>query len=121
MGVSTRKVRQVLEKMGGFSLSASTVSCVAQELDERLSEFRDRRLDGEEWPYLMVDATYVKARRRGRTVNVAVLVVAGVNGGGRREVLTWRLAECESEAGRGVPRAAAARRVGRAVGRLRRP
>jgi len=97
MGVSTRKVRQVLEKMGGFSLSASTVSCVAQELDERLSEFRDRRLDGEEWPYLMVDATYVKARRRGRTVNVAVLVVAGVNGGGRREVLTWRLAECESE------------------------
>ena len=45
MGVSTRKVKRVLEKMGGFELSASTVSCVAQELDEKLTEFRQRRLD----------------------------------------------------------------------------
>ena len=97
MGVSTRKVKQVLQTMGGFSLSAATVSCVAQELDERLAEFRDRRLDGNEWPYLMVDATYVKARRRGRVVNTAVLVVAGVNDEGRREILTWRVAEAESE------------------------
>jgi len=97
MGVSTRKVKQVLEKMGGFSLSAATVSCVAQELDERLAEFRDRRLDGNEWPYLMVDATYVKVRRRGRVLPQAVLVVAGVNDGGRREILTWRLADAESE------------------------
>ena len=83
--------------MGGFSLSAATVSCVAQELDEKLAEFRTRRLDGNEWPYLMVDATYVKVRRRGRTMNVAVLVVAGVHDGGRREILTWRLADVESE------------------------
>ncbi len=97
MGVSTRKVKQVLEKMGGFSLSASTVSCVAQELDEKIAEFRGRRLDGNEWPYLMVDATYIKVRRRGRVVNMAALVVAGVNDDGRREILTWRLAEAESE------------------------
>jgi len=97
MGVSTRKVKQVLQKMGGFSLSAATVSCVAQELDEKLAEFRGRRLDGNEWPYLMVDATYVKTRRRGRVVNAAVLVVAGVNDSGRREILTWQLAEVESE------------------------
>ena len=45
MGVSTRKVKRVLEKMGGFELSASTVSCVAQELDETLTGFRQRRLD----------------------------------------------------------------------------
>jgi transposase-like protein len=97
MGVSTRKVKNVLEKMGGFSLSAATVSCVAQELDEKLAEFRNRRLDGEIWPYLVVDATYVKVRKKGRVVSQAVLVVAGVNGSGTREILTWRLADVESE------------------------
>jgi len=96
MGVSTRKVKHVLEKMGGFELSASTVSCVAQELDEKLTEFRQRRLDDETWPYLMVDATYVKVRKRGGVRNQAVLVVAGVNGSGRREILTWRVADVES-------------------------
>ncbi len=97
MGVSTRKVKRVLEKMGGFELSASTVSCVASELDEKLTEFRQRRLDEHTWPYLMVDATYVKVRKRGRVVDQAVLVVAGVNDAGRREILTWRLADVESE------------------------
>ncbi len=97
MGVSTRKVKHVLEKMGGFELSASTVSCVAAELDEKLSEFRQRRLDEHIWPYLIVDATYVKVRKKGRVVNQAVLVVAGINEDGRREVLTWRMADMESE------------------------
>jgi len=97
MGVSTRKVKRVLEKMGGFELSASTVSCVASELDEKLAEFRRRRLDAHTWPYLMVDATYVKVRKNGRVVDQAVLVVAGVNEAGRREILTWRLADVESE------------------------
>src|SRR5690606_6657857 len=89
-------VSKVLEKMGGFELSASTVSCVAQELDETLTAFRDRRLDGDIWPYLMVDATYVKVRRNGRVGSRAVLVVAGINGEGRREVLTWRVGDTES-------------------------
>jgi len=97
MGVSTRKVKNVLEKMGGFSLSASTVSCVASELDEKLTEFRQRRLDTHTWPYLMVDATYVKVRKRGAGENLAVLVVAGINDAGHREILTWRLADAESE------------------------
>jgi len=97
MGVSTRKVKKVLEKMGGFELSASTVSCVASELDEKLTEFRQRRLDDHVWPYLMVDATYVKVRKQGRVRNQAVLVVSGVNDAGQREILTWRLADVESE------------------------
>jgi transposase-like protein len=97
MGVSTRKVARVLQKMGGFDLSAATVSCVAQELDEKLSEFRARRLDEHAWPYLAVDACYVKARKHGRVVDQAVLVVAGINQEGRREILTWRLADVESE------------------------
>lgn len=97
MGVSTRKVKHVLEKMGGFELSASAVSCVAAELDEKLAAFRQRRLDEHTWPYLMVDATYVKVRKKGRVVTQAVLVVAGVNDAGRREILTWRPADAESE------------------------
>lgn len=97
MGVSTRKVKHVLEKMGGFSLSASTVSCVAQELDEKLSEFRARRLDERSWPILMVDACYLKMRNNGRVRKRAMLVVAGINDDGRREILTWRLADAESE------------------------
>jgi transposase-like protein len=97
MGVSTRKVKNVLEKMGGFELSASTVSCVAQELDERLTEFRQRRLDEQDWPFLLVDACYVKVRLKGRVVSQAVLVVAGISSDGRREILTWRTADVESE------------------------
>ena len=97
MGVSTRKVKDVLEKMSGFEVSASTVSCVAQELDERLAEFRQRRLDEQEWPFLMMDACYIKVRRKGRVANQAVLVVAGITDDGRREILTWRTADAESE------------------------
>lgn len=97
-GVSTRKVAAVLEELGGFSLSATTVSKVAQELDEQLEAFRNRPLDHVSWPYLIVDARYEKVRRNRRIVSVAVLIVSGVNAQGRREVLTWRLGDSESEA-----------------------
>ena len=97
MGVSTRKVSNVLEKMGGFELSASTVSRVATELDERLREFRNRRLDNETWPFIIVDACYLKARHHGRVINRAVLVVSGIDSAGRREILTWRMGDVESE------------------------
>lgn len=97
MGVSTRKVKNVLEKMGGFELSASTVSSVAHELDEKLEAFRARPLEACSWPFLMVDACYVKVRKQGRMHKQAVLVVAGVTDEGHREILTWRLAEAESE------------------------
>jgi putative transposase len=97
-GVSTRKVSRVLEEMGGFELSASTVSRVAVELDERLSEFRNRRLDEVSWPFLMVDACYIKVRHHGSIKSRSVLVVAGINETGRRELLTWRVGDVESEA-----------------------
>jgi putative transposase len=98
-GVSTRNVRQVLESMCGpeLDLSAATVSRVAAELDEKLAQFRGRRLDGHEYPYLKVDARYEKVRVDGRVVSQAVLVVMGYTGQGRREVLDWRLADSESE------------------------
>lgn len=97
MGVSTRKVSRVLDKMGGFSLSAATVSRVAMELDEKLTEFRTRRLDAMRWPYLIVDARYEKVRHNGRVVSRAVLIAAGVNENGRREILSWSVRDGESE------------------------
>ena len=96
-GVSTRKVAAVLEELGGFSLSATTVSKVAAELEEQIEAFRSRPLDHCRWPYLVVDARYEKVRRAKRIVSVAVLLVLGVNDRGRREILTWRISDSESE------------------------
>jgi len=97
-GVSTRNVRQVLEVMCDGDISSTTVSRVAQELDEKLQEFRHRRLDGTEWPYLHIDARYEKVRVGGRVVDQAVLVAVGFTSEGRREVLDWRVDDSESGA-----------------------
>jgi transposase-like protein len=96
-GVSTRKVQNVLEAMGCMELSSMTVSRVAAELDEKLDEFRSRRLDEHVYPYLLVDARYEKVRVNGRVVSQAVLIVSGYNEEGYREVLDWRVADSESE------------------------
>ena len=98
-GVSTRNVRDVLEAMCGdaVDLSAMTVSRVAAEIDEKLAAFRGRRLDGQQYPYLKVDARYERVRVDGRVVSQAVLVVMGYTHDGKREVLDWRLADSESE------------------------
>lgn len=96
-GVSTRKVAAVLREMCDFQLSASTVSRIAAELDERLDVFRERRLDGSCYPYLIIDARYEKVRRNRHVVNNAVLVVAGITHTGNREVLDWSVGDSESE------------------------
>jgi transposase-like protein len=96
-GVSTRNVRDVLEAMCGGDVSAMTVSRVAQEVDERLAAFRDRRLDGAAYPYVMVDARYESVRVDGQVVGQAVLVVMGVTSAGRKEILDWRVGDSESE------------------------
>ena len=96
-GVSTRNVREVLEAMCGGDVSATTVSQVARELDEKLASFRSRRLDEHEYPYVKVDARYEKVRVDGRVVSQAVLVTIGYTEGGRREVLDFRLGDSESE------------------------
>ncbi len=96
-GVSTRGVREVLETMCDGEISSSVVSRVAGELDEKLGQFRDRRLDGCEWPYLMIDARYEKVRVEGRVISQAVLVVMGFSSQGHREILDWRVADSESE------------------------
>jgi transposase-like protein len=96
-GVSTRNVQEVLQEMCGLDISSATVSRVAAELDEKLSAFRERRLDHTAWEYLMLDARYEKIRVGGRVISQAVLVTVGFTTTGRREVLDWRVADSESE------------------------
>jgi len=97
-GVSTRRVATIMEKLGGFEISATTVSKVAQQLDEQLEQLRSRRLDKTEFPYLMIDARYEKIRVEGHVISQAVLVTAGINSSGEREILDWRVTNSESEA-----------------------
>ena len=67
-------------------ISKSQVSRLCEEIDERVKAFLDRPIEGD-WPYLWLDATYVKVRENGRVVSVAVIVAVAVNNDGRREVL----------------------------------
>ena len=85
-GVSTRSVDELVKAMGMTGISKSQVSRLCTEIDERVDGFRERPIEGA-WPYLWLDATYVKVRRAGRIVSVAVIVAVGANTEGRREVL----------------------------------
>lgn len=96
-GVSTREVADVLEAMGGFSVSPGLVSRAAAELDGQIAAWRERSLDGHSYAYLIVDARYEKVRRDGRIESTAVLVVCGIDEQGRRDVLGCYVADSESE------------------------
>ena len=95
-GISTRAVDDLVQAMGGTGVSKSQVSRLCQEIDERVGAFLDRPIEGE-WPYLWIDATYVKVRQDGRIVSVAVIVAVGVNTDGRREVLGMDVGPSEAE------------------------
>ena len=95
-GVSTRKVRHIMEKFGIEDISADTVSRIAKELDEKVEEFLNRPIE-QPIIYLIVDAVYVKVRCNGRYVNQAVLLVAGVREDGIREILGVRIVDSEDE------------------------
>jgi putative transposase len=85
-GISTRKVDELVQAMGMSGISKSQVSTLCQEIDTRVHEFLNRPLAGE-WPYLWLDATYLKVREGGRVVSVAAIIAMGVNADGRREIL----------------------------------
>lgn len=101
-GVSTRRVSDVLEEMGGFEVSAATVSRTMVELDGQISAFFSRKLTEYEYPYLIVDARYEKVRKGGRVVSQAVLIVAGIRDDGRREFLALMVGDSESAASWGA-------------------
>ncbi|MDP2329384.1 MAG: IS256 family transposase [Reyranella sp.] len=95
-GISTRSVDELVKAMGMEGISKSQVSRLCGEIDERVRTFLNRPIEGE-WPYIWLDATYVKARRDHRIVSVAVIVAVGVNSDGRREVLGMTVGHSEAE------------------------
>jgi putative transposase len=95
-GVSTRSVDDLVKAMGMTGVSKSQVSRLCEEIDERVNAFLDRPLEGD-WPYVWLDATYVKVREAGRIVSVAAIIAVGVNSDGRREVLGLAVGPSEAE------------------------
>ena len=86
----------LVQAMGGTGISKSQVSRLCEEIDEWVDAFLTRPIDGE-WPYLWIDATYLKVRQGGRIVSVAVTIAVGVNMDGRREVLGMAIGPSEAE------------------------
>jgi putative transposase len=96
-GVSTRRVEDLVETLGITSLSKSQVSRMCAALDTEVEAFRNRSLADETYPYLWLDATYVKVREAGRVVSMAVLVATGVERSGERRILGLELASGNDE------------------------
>ena len=97
LGVSTRRVEDLVETLGISGLSRSGVSRICAALDAEVEAFRGRSLEGEAYPYLWLDATYVKVRDGGRVVNMAALVAIGVSTAGERRILGLELASGNDE------------------------
>jgi putative transposase len=95
-GVSTRSVDELVKAMGMSGISKSQVSRLCGELDERVGAFLNRPIEGD-WPYLWIDATYVKAREAGSIVSVAVIVAVAVNTEGQRQVIGMKVGPSEAE------------------------
>src|SRR5215218_2311305 len=95
-GVSTRRVDDLVQAMGLGGISESTVSKLCREIDERVNAFLDRPLEGE-WPYLWLDATYLKVREGGRIVSVAAIIAVAVDTEGRREIVGLHIGPSEAE------------------------
>ena len=95
-GVSTRSVDDLVRAMGMSGISKSQVSRLCAELDDKVQTFLNRPLEGD-WPYVWLDATYLKVREAGRIVSVAAIIAVGVNSDGRREVLGLDIGLSEAE------------------------
>ena len=95
-GVSTRKVDDLVTALGiDTGVSKSQVSRICAELDRAVGEFRERRLDHTEFPYVFLDATYVKAHDAAHVVSKAIVIATGVAADGNREVLGLSVGDSE--------------------------
>src|SRR5689334_20431637 len=95
-GISTRRVDDLVQAMGLSGISKSQVSKLCKEIDERVLAFLKRPLAGE-WPYLWLDATYLKQREGGRIVSVAAIIAVAANTDGRREIVGLHIGPSEAE------------------------
>ena len=85
-GVSTRRVDDLVKALGLDGISRSQVSRLCEELDSEVERFRQRKLEGA-YPFVWLDATFVKVRHEHRVVSMAIVIAIGVNADGQREVL----------------------------------
>lgn len=95
-GVSTRKVTNITEELCGTSFSKSTVSSLCTGLDARVRAFNERRFDGEDYPFILMDALFFKSREDDRVVSRAALTVSGIRSDGYREILGIQIGDTES-------------------------
>jgi len=95
-GVSTRRVDELVQAMGMSGISKSSVSKLCKDIDERVNAFLKRPLSGE-WPYLWLDATYLKVREGGRIVSVAAIIAVAVDTEGKREIVGLHIGPSEAE------------------------
>ena len=95
-GVSTRKIENVTEELCGKSFSKSTVSNLCKQLDPIVKAFQNRQLE-KHYPFLVVDAIYLKVRENGRVRSKGLLIAKAVNESGHREIIGFQMANSESE------------------------
>src|SRR5215210_7481778 len=95
-GVSTRRVDELVQAMGLTGISKPTVSKPCRDIDERVTAFLDRPLQGE-WPYLWLDAAYLRQREGGRVVSVAAIIAVAANTEGKREIVGLHIGPSEAE------------------------
>jgi len=96
-GVSTRKVDDLMEAMGLTGIDKSSVSRICKELRQEVEQFRNRPLQ-ESYPYVWLDATYLKVRQNHRVVSMAFVIAVGVDENGERHLLGFDLGSSEDEA-----------------------
>ncbi|MGV3615492.1 MAG: IS256 family transposase [Fimbriimonas sp.] len=95
-GVSTRAVDDLVKALGASGVSKSQVSRQCEEVEARVKEFLARPLEGE-FPYVWLDATYLKVRDGGRIVSKAAVLAVGLSSEGRREVLGLKVGHSETQ------------------------
>ena len=95
-GVSTRRIKKITTELCGREFSKSTVSRLTKRLDKQVKAWDERPLDGD-YPFLLLDAMYVKVRRQGGVRSTAVLLAVGINEEGQREILGLHTALSETE------------------------
>jgi len=94
-GISTRKVAEITEKLCGTSFSSSTISTLTSKLDAKIASWKTRALK-KDYPYLLVDTTYIKSRVEGAVLSQGAVIISGIDSSGYREILTVEMIDTET-------------------------